>query len=39
MEVSSVRLIESGSLVDEDDEVADVLEDKDTVSHIPTPDF
>ncbi len=32
VEVRSVRLIESESLVDEDDEVADVLEDKDTVS-------
>ncbi len=27
-----MRLMENGSLVDEDDEVADVLEDKDTVS-------
>ena len=32
IEVRSVRLADSGSFVDQDDEVADVLEDKEAVS-------
>jgi len=35
IEVRSVRLADSGSFVDQDDEVVDVLEDKETVGKHP----
>ena len=35
IEVRSVRLADSGSFVDQDDEVVDVLEDKETVGTHP----
>ena len=36
IEVRSLRLADTGSFVDQDDEVAEVLEDREVVSHTHT---